>query len=111
MKPNRRTLAAVFLLFSVLFQWSMLYVTYNSFRWTVHIGDGEYGLCHVKSWLYLALGNFENRVDIHPYTAAAIITLSICLPSLALIFLIRKLVALDSKADAKPLIIGSKSAH
>jgi len=96
MKPNRQTLAAAFLLMSVVYLWSMLYVTYNSFRWTIRIGDGEYGLCRMKSWLYIACGSFENRLDIHPYVAAAIITLTISLLSLALVFSIRKLMELDS---------------
>ncbi len=94
MKPNRRTLAAIFLFTSVVFLWAMLYVIYNSFRWTVRIGDGEYGLCHVKSWLYFACGNWEDRVDIHPYVVAATITLAISLPSIAFLLFIRKLMEL-----------------
>ena len=68
-----------------MFLWACFYIPEAEFRWTIEIGDREYGLCHIKAMIYFAFGG--GRIYVPLAFAAATVALAVGLPALVLMFL------------------------
>ena len=86
MKLNRHVLVAAFLFTAAVFVWASFYIPASQFRWTLKIGGGEYGLCHMKSSIMFALGDRYSEA-IPSSLAAATVAVALGLPALFLISL------------------------
>ena len=104
MKTKRHVLLAAFLLTTAVFVWGCFYIPEAQFRWTVRIGDGEFGLCHIKAMIYFALGDsvaHESRIYVSSAVAAAIVAFAVGLPALALISVITRLWSRTGKHETR----------
>lgn len=85
MKSKRHSLVAGFLLATAVFVSACFYIPEMQFHWTVQIGNGEYGLCHVKGMVYFVLGS--SMIFVRSAVAAAAVAIIVALPTLVLMFL------------------------
>ncbi|NLH73582.1 MAG: hypothetical protein GX456_11060 [Verrucomicrobia bacterium] len=90
MKTNRHILVAAFLFTAAVFVWASFYIPASQFQWTVKIGSGEYGLCHMKSFIMFALGDRYSEA-IPSSLAAATVAVALGVPALLLISLVTRL--------------------
>ena len=87
MKSKRHIFVAAFLLTAAVFVWGCFYIPQAQFHWTVEIGGGAYGLCHIKAMIYFAFGG--GRIYVPSPVAAATLALAVGASALFLLFLIR----------------------
>jgi len=104
MRAKRHILIAAFLIVTTVFVWGCFYIPETQFRWTFKIGDGEFGLCHIKALIYLALGDsviHESRICVSSAVAAAIIALAVGSLVLALVSVVTALVGRTQKHETR----------
>jgi hypothetical protein len=89
MKPKRHVLLAAFLVATAVFVWGCFYIPDAQFHRSVQIGEHEYGLCHIKSMIYFAVGG--SRLYVSSAVAAAAVALAVGLPAFVLISLATRL--------------------
>jgi hypothetical protein len=116
MTSTRQILVGTFLFTSIVFLWASLYIPAHNFHWTIPLGDGVYGLCRVKSWLYIAVGEDSpfQGIQIPLHIASALIAAALGLLLLAFLFVWRyfelKTITAnlsDKRLNEKPTTIAS----
>ena len=83
MKLKRNVLLEAFLVTTAVFVWACFYIPDAQFHWSTRIGEHEYGMCHIKSMIYFAVGG--SRLYVSSSVAAAVVALAAGLPALVLI--------------------------
>jgi len=89
MNSTRQTLALALAFTAIVFCWASFYIPTHDFRWVLPLVDGDYGLCHLKSWIYLAIGSRTpaEGIQISPHVASVIVTLIIGIFSLPMLLI------------------------
>jgi len=96
-----KSAAIAFLISATVFLWGCLYIPKAQFRWTVLLGEGEYGLCKVKGTTFFIFGT--STLFVPSPVAAATVALAVGLSVFALMLAANKLSSrIDKRAKRVP---------
>jgi hypothetical protein len=99
MKSKRFIFVGALLFAAAVFIWASFYIPANQLYWTIHIGDGNFGLCHGKSGIFFALG--DANVHVPSFVAATAVAFALGLPALILMVLAKSILSSIEKRETQ----------